>query len=99
MKAFKVTFRHTDKRVRQVQVEAFDKERAILKFKVNWGEEMVILNVVDTNQRVFDIPNAMESIKSDFDNKKISLEEAALQIHIQGFTNYVDMDYAKEKLL
>jgi hypothetical protein len=46
MKKFKVTFWHSDGDVRETTIEAFNKERAIMRFSVNWHSDMIILNVV-----------------------------------------------------
>lgn len=45
MKKFKVTFIHTDGDTRNITIEAYNKERAILRFYVNWGNEMDVLNI------------------------------------------------------
>ncbi len=46
MKNFKVTFKHIDGSIRTVSIQAFNKERAILRFEVNWGNDMKITDVV-----------------------------------------------------
>ena len=48
--------------------------------------------------KAFDIPNTHQSIKKDFDEGRITLEEAALEWHRCGFTNFVDIRYAKKML-
>ena len=49
MKKFKVSFIHTDGTNREVEIEAFNKERAKLRFEVNWGEDMQITNIQKIN--------------------------------------------------
>jgi len=44
MKKFKITFLHTDGDIREITLEAFNEERAILRFYVNWSKDMKILN-------------------------------------------------------
>ena len=46
MKNFTIFFLHTDGSNRKVTIEAFNKERAFLRFLVNWGSEMGVLNIV-----------------------------------------------------
>ncbi len=45
MKKFKVLFLHTDGSNREIIIEAFNSERAALRFEVNWGVDMKILNL------------------------------------------------------
>ena len=45
MKKFKVNFIHTDGDNREIIIEAFNEERAKLRFGVNWGLDMKILNI------------------------------------------------------
>lgn len=45
MKKFKVFFLHTDEGTREVIVEAFNEERAKLRFEVDWGSDMKILRI------------------------------------------------------
>ena len=45
MNNFKIEFLHTDGTVRNINIESFDKERASMRFEVNWGVEMKILNI------------------------------------------------------
>ena len=45
MKKWKVDFKHTDGSKRTVDIEAFDKNRAKARFKVNWGNDMKILKI------------------------------------------------------
>ena len=44
MKKFIITFLHTDGDTRDLPIEAFNEERARLRFWVNWGDDMKILN-------------------------------------------------------
>jgi len=46
MKKFKITFLHTDGDIRNILIDAFNLERAVLRFEVNWGNDMKILNAV-----------------------------------------------------
>ena len=45
MKRFIVEFLHVDGDVRTIKIEAYDIERAKLRFIVNWGKEMKILKI------------------------------------------------------
>ena len=45
MKKFKVEFLHTDGDNREIIIEAFNEERAKLRFECNWGLDMKILNI------------------------------------------------------
>lgn len=45
MKKYKVSLLHTDGSNREVIIEAFNEERAALRFEVNWGSDMKILNL------------------------------------------------------
>ena len=45
MKIFIVEFLHVDGDVRTIKIEAYDIERAKLRFIVNWGKEMKILKI------------------------------------------------------
>ena len=45
MKKFKIQFQHTDNSNREIIIEAFNEERAKLRFEVNWGSDMKILNI------------------------------------------------------
>lgn len=45
MKNFAITFLHTDGSTRKINIEAFDEERARLRFRVNWGHDMKIIRV------------------------------------------------------
>jgi len=42
MKSFKVCFLHIDGSSREVLIEAFNEERARLRFEINWGSDMKI---------------------------------------------------------
>ncbi len=46
----------------------------------------------------FEIPNILESLKADIENKKISIREAAEELHAAGWTNCIDEDKAKTLL-
>lgn len=46
MKNFIVKFLHTDGSIREVKIQGFNEERARLRFLVNWGEDMKILNIL-----------------------------------------------------
>ena len=48
MNNYNITFLHTDKTIRTVKIEAFNRERAELRFYVNWGNEMKIQNIEQT---------------------------------------------------
>lgn len=45
MKKFKIQFQHTDNSNREIIIEAFNEERAKLRFEINWGSDMKILNI------------------------------------------------------
>ena len=45
MKEFSVTFLHTDGDTRTVEINAFNLERAKMRFEINWGADMKILKV------------------------------------------------------
>lgn len=45
MKKFKIQFLHTDNSNREIIIEAFNEERAKIRFEVNWGSDMRILNI------------------------------------------------------
>ena len=45
MKKFKIEFLHIDGDTREVIIEAYDIEKAKLRFEVNWGLEMKIKNI------------------------------------------------------
>jgi hypothetical protein len=44
-KQYNVNFLHTDGTIRDVKIEAFDIKRAKLKFEVNWGLDMEIIDI------------------------------------------------------
>ena len=46
MKTFEITFLHTDGDIRKHKLQAFDLNRAELRFQVNWGDDMKILKIV-----------------------------------------------------
>jgi hypothetical protein len=48
--------------------------------------------------KVFDIPNIHDSIKTDFESGKITLKEAALELHKAGWTNHINLEYARKVL-
>ncbi|MDD6059792.1 MAG: hypothetical protein PUB97_05335 [Ruminococcus sp.] len=41
-------------------------------------------------KKAFEIPNIRESLKSDVEHGKISLEEAAKELYKANFTPYID---------
>ena len=45
MKIFIIEFLHVEGDVRSIKIEAYDIERAKLRFIVNWGKEMRILKI------------------------------------------------------
>lgn len=45
MKTFEITFLHIDGDIRAIKIDAFNEERARLRFWVNWGDDMKILTV------------------------------------------------------
>ena len=45
MKKFKITFLHTDGDTRTITIEAFNEEKARLRFFVNWASDMKILSI------------------------------------------------------
>ena len=45
MKIFIIEFLHVEGDVRSIKIEAYDLERAKLRFIVNWGKEMKILKI------------------------------------------------------
>lgn len=49
MKKFNVTFLHIDGTTRTVTIEAYNRERAALRFAVNWGADMEILTITPQN--------------------------------------------------
>jgi|GEM_PF-3345618 len=44
MRKFKIIFLHTDGDTREIIIDAYNKERAVGRFKVNWGLDMKILS-------------------------------------------------------
>lgn len=48
--------------------------------------------------KAFNIPSFSDSIKRDFENGDITLEQAAQEFYQANYTFYVDMDYTKKKL-
>jgi hypothetical protein len=48
--------------------------------------------------KAFNIPGFHESVKRDFDAGVITLEEAAKEFFVGGWTTYINIEYAKEKL-
>lgn len=49
--------------------------------------------------KAFDIPNTTQSIKTDYEKGIITLKEAAIEFHTHGFTNFIDIEYTKRKLV
>ena len=45
MNTYEITFLHTDGTTRTVEIEAYNEERAKIRFHVNWDKEMQIINV------------------------------------------------------
>ena len=50
------------------------------------------------SMKSFKLPNILESLKADVDGKKITIREAAEELHAAGWTNYVDEEKAKALL-
>ena len=44
-KTFEIEFLHTDGDIRFINMQAYNEERARMRFYVNWDKEMKILNV------------------------------------------------------
>ena len=49
-------------------------------------------------KKAFNIPGIDQSLKKDFENGKITIDEVALEYHKAGFTNEIDIDYAKRMM-
>jgi len=45
MNNYEITFLHTDGTTRIVEIEAYNEERARMRFHVNWDKEMKIITV------------------------------------------------------
>lgn len=45
MNTYEITFLHTDGTTRTVEIEAYNEERARMRFHVNWDKEMKIITV------------------------------------------------------
>lgn len=48
--------------------------------------------------KTFNIPNILESLKADVDSGKITICEAAEELHVAGWLNYIDEEKAKALL-
>lgn len=46
----------------------------------------------------WNIPNIDCSLRIDYANGKLTLEEVAKEFYLAGSTNYVDLNYAKNKM-
>jgi len=45
-----------------------------------------------------DVPTIDESLRRDVLNGKITLYEAAVELHVSGWRPYIDVEWAKERL-
>ena len=45
MNTYEIEFLHTDGTTRIISIEAFNEERARMRFYVNWDKEMKIINI------------------------------------------------------
>lgn len=46
----------------------------------------------------FNIPSILESLKTDVSSGKITIREAAEELHVAGWMNFIDEDKAKTLL-
>lgn len=46
----------------------------------------------------YDVKTILESLKEDVENGKISIREAAVELHKAGWTNFIDIDATRELL-
>lgn len=52
----------------------------------------------DSPQDMPQIPTILESLKAQLEKGEITIEQAAEELHKSGFTNFIDVDYAKKYL-
>lgn len=48
--------------------------------------------------KAFNIPSITQSLRADVDEGRITLYEAAEELHISGWTNYIDVEKTKRLL-
>ena len=53
MNTYEIKFSHTDGTIRTVKIEAYNEERARMRFHVNWDKEMKIIKVLILVMSVF----------------------------------------------
>ena len=46
----------------------------------------------------YDVKTILESLKEDVESGKISIREAAVELHKAGWTNFIDIDTTRELL-
>ena len=46
----------------------------------------------------YKIKNILESLKEEVENGKVSLREAAVELHKAGWTNFIDIDATRNLL-
>ncbi len=56
------------------------------------------MNIMAKRKKAFDIPGFHESVKMEFDEGLITLEEAAIEFYKANWTHYIDIEYTKKKL-
>ena len=49
-------------------------------------------------KKIYNIKNILESLKEDVKKGKISVREAAVELHKAGWTNFIDIDATKSLL-
>jgi hypothetical protein len=50
------------------------------------------------NQKPFDIPSITDSLRRDLNAGIITIEEAATELHLAGWTTYIDIEHARRVL-
>ena len=50
-------------------------------------------------RKAYDIPTIHESLARKIKSGEMTLEDAALELHVAGWTNFVDLEYARESIL
>lgn len=54
--------------------------------------------VVIMKKNTFHIPGILDSLRADVESGKITLREAAMELHMAGWVNFVDEEKAKRLL-
>ena len=49
-------------------------------------------------QKAYEIPNIIDSLRRDLETKAITIDEAATELHIAGWTNHIDVEHTRKIL-